>query len=143
MAEQTIPMQMPPRPMPFARPETQPFWDALRQGKVMIQRCQTCGEYIFYPRSFCPEDGSDKLEWVEISGRGTVLTYSVAMRHPDPNFAPECPFTLAVIQLEEGPALLSRFEEGVPQNLRVGQKVQIVPHKLTDEWSLPYCKALD
>ena len=68
-------------PPPPANPETRPFWDAAAQGKLLIKRCTACGEAHYYPRTICPFCFSDKTEWVEASGKGTIYTFSV-MRTP-------------------------------------------------------------
>ena len=67
---------------PPINPETQPFWDATAQGKLLIKKCTACGDVHFYPRTHCPFCFSDKTEWAEASGNGTVYTYSVMRRAP-------------------------------------------------------------
>src|SRR5262249_26699882 len=55
----------------------QPFWDGARAGKLMMQKCQNCGTWVFCPRPVCGDCASDKLEWVQVSGRGKIFSFTV------------------------------------------------------------------
>jgi uncharacterized OB-fold protein len=67
MADRTIPAPQP-------NLETQAFWDAAAEGKLLIKKCNACGEVHFYPRALCPFCFSDQTVWQEASGQGTVYT---------------------------------------------------------------------
>ncbi len=70
------------RPLPVPDPESTPFWDGMREGKLMLQRCASSGEYLFPPVTFCP--GSlERPEWVEASGKGEIFSW-IVVRHPVP-----------------------------------------------------------
>ena len=84
MADQTL---QPPLPTPTDR--TKPFWDGLREGKVRIQYSPSSEQWVFYPRSHAPLTLADDLEWREISGEGTLYTYTIARRPTAPDFASE------------------------------------------------------
>ncbi len=86
---------------PAVNLETQHFWDAAADGKLLIKKCTACGEPHFYPRTHCPFCFSDKTEWVEASGKGTVYTYSVMRRAP-------IPYAIAYVTLAEGPTMTGR-----------------------------------
>jgi uncharacterized OB-fold protein len=81
---------------------SQPFWDALREERVMLQRCDECATWVYYPRVRCPHCLSDRLTWTEVDGRGTVYTFTVAVAPTAPPFADEVPQLLAVVELNEG-----------------------------------------
>src|SRR5215472_6430412 len=67
-------------PPPPVNPETKPFWDAAAQGRLLIKRCTACDEPHWYPRAICPFCGSERTEWMEASGHGTIYSYSVFRR---------------------------------------------------------------
>lgn len=96
--------------MPAITPnaETKPFWDGISAGELRLQRCADCSRAVFYPRVVCPHCFSDRLSWFTASGTGTVYSCTVA-RRPAGEFAAQAPFTLALIDLEEGPRMLSRI----------------------------------
>ncbi|MBV9967000.1 MAG: OB-fold domain-containing protein, partial [Alphaproteobacteria bacterium] len=87
---------------PPVNPETQPFWDATAQDKLLYKKCAACGEPHFYPRNHCPFCFSDKVEWQEASGRGTIYTYSVMRRAP-------VPYAIAYVTLAEGPTIMTNI----------------------------------
>ena len=72
--------------LPTPDNETQPFWDGTREGKLLIKKCNACGEFHFYPRPFCPKCWSDDVEWYEASGKATLYTWSVVHRNDLPPF---------------------------------------------------------
>lgn len=79
---------------------TRPFWEAAERHELAIQRCDACGTHQFYPRPFCLACYSDSVRWVTASGRGTVYSHTtVLMAEPA--------YTLALIDLEEGPRMLA------------------------------------
>jgi uncharacterized OB-fold protein len=104
---------------PPVTPETQPFWDAAAAGRLLLKRCLACGEAHHYPRSLCPFCGSDRTEWQEAAGRGTVYSYSVMRRAP-------VPYAIAYVTLEEGPAMMTNIVECDLDTIRVGQPVRVV-----------------
>lgn len=111
MTENTL--VYPPRMTPF----TEPFWDGLREGKFQTTRCQDCGHITFPPKPVCPECWTDNLEWVELSGRGTLVSFTEVSAAPA-MFAHEAPYTLCIVDLEEGVRCVSRvlaaWEDLVP-----------------------------
>ncbi len=70
-------------PAPQGNPETQPFWDAAKQGKFLIKRCTACGEPHYFPRAICPFCFSDKTAWEESSGEGEIYTFSLMRKSAD------------------------------------------------------------
>lgn len=96
-----------PKPRPVPTPVSQPFWDALRDERVVLQRCDECATWVYYPRVRCPGCLSDHLTWTEVAGRGTVYTFTVAVQPTAPPFADEVPQLLAIVELTEGVRLSS------------------------------------
>ena len=90
------------RPLPTPTPTSAPFWDALKDGVVKLQKCDDCDAWVFYPRSRCPNCLSDALTWHTVSGLGTLYTFTIARQPTSPHFAGEVPQRLGVVELDEG-----------------------------------------
>ena len=104
---------------PPMNPEIQPFFDAATQGKLMVKRCAACGQSHHYPRALCPHCGSDRTEWREASGQGTIYSYSVMRRVT-------VPYAIAYVTLPEGVTMLTNIVDCDLDGLRVGQAVKVV-----------------
>ncbi len=125
-----------PLPVPASTPVTQPFWDATKQHRLMLQRCSN-GHVFYYARTHCPRCLSNEVEWVEASGRGKLYSYTVARRPQSPEFADDVPYVVAAITLEEGPRMTSLLVEADPDNVEIDGPVEVVWDDL-DELSMPY-----
>lgn len=90
--------------VPVPTPETQPYWDAAREGELRLQRCEECDTVRAYPQTSCAQCGSQKYQWFAASGRASLYSYVISHR-PAPGYTP--PFVIALVQLEEGPRMLS------------------------------------
>ena len=130
----------PQRPLPQPiTPEAKPYWDGARDGKLMIPKCRACGKPHFYPRVACPQCGSRDLEWVQASGRGRLFSFEIAHQILNKAFKVKPPVILAMVELEEGPRLLTNLVNATPdpKALRCDMPVEVVFEKLSDEISLP------
>jgi uncharacterized protein len=114
------------KPMPEPTPVTEPFWNALREHKIRIQYSPSSDRYVFYPRVLAPRTLADDLEWREISGEGTLYTFTVADRPTAPPWADSLPQLLAVVEWDEGPRLSTEMVNVDPSELRVGMRVKPV-----------------
>ena len=92
----------------------------LAEGRFMIQRSRSTGAYVFYPRPFVPGSGETDLEWVEASGEGVVYSTTVNRRSPDKGGS----FNVALVDLAEGPRMMSRVVGVAPEEVRIGMKVR-------------------
>ena len=124
-------------PIPQPTPTTQPFWDATREHRLLLQRCAD-GHVFYYARTHCPECLSNELQWVEASGRGTLYSYTVARRPQSPEFAEDVPYVVAAITLAEGPRMTSLLVEADPDNIQVDGPVEVVWDDVSDQLSMPY-----
>ncbi len=115
-----------PAPAPQINEETQAFWDATAEGRFLLRRCEN-GHVIWYPRFLCPECHTTETEWFEASGRGTVYTYSIVRRGQGP-FADAAPYVTAYVELEEGPRVLTNIVGCAPEDVAIGQAVEVVWH---------------
>ncbi|MHC9294533.1 Zn-ribbon domain-containing OB-fold protein [Mycobacterium sp. LTG2003] len=114
------------RPMPVKTPTSTPFWDALSEHRIVIQYSPSTQAYVFYPRVLAPRTLAADLEWREISGMGTLYTFTVARRPVGPHFADAVPQTLAVVEWDEGPRFSTEMVEATPEDLRIGMRVRPV-----------------
>lgn len=124
------------RPKPQPTPETQHFWDGLRTGKLLLQRCPDTGKPYFPPRPFSPYTGSRAVEVFEASGRATLYSYVIHHRAA-PGFTP--PYAIAVVQLEEGPRLMTSILDcpQTPEALVLDMPLELALMKLDEEITLP------
>jgi uncharacterized OB-fold protein len=104
---------------PVVTAESKPFFDAARQGRFLIPVCAACGRAHWYPRAICPFCASDKLDWREASGNGTIYTFSVMRRVKEP-------YIIAHVTLAEGPTMLTNIVGCDAADVRIGQAVTIV-----------------
>ena len=114
------------RPQPQPTPTSEPFWTGLSNGLVILQQCDDCGEWIYYPRSHCPHCLSSDLSWKQVSGEGTLYSFTVAPQATAPQFAGETPQLIAVVELNEGVRLNTVMVNIEPEDLKVGLKVKPV-----------------
>ncbi|MGZ4675715.1 MAG: Zn-ribbon domain-containing OB-fold protein [Acidimicrobiia bacterium] len=113
--------------------ETQPFWDAAKEGRLLIKQCNSCRAYHFYPRPFCPTCWSDDVEWVEASGAATLYTWSVVRRNDLPPFPDRVPYVAAIVDLAEGPRMMTNVVDCDFDDLAVGMSLEAVFHPTSDE----------
>ena len=106
------------KPAPVPGPD-KVYSDALARGDITLQRCTSCGSHIFYPRHLCPECGAARLEWVTVSGRGTVYATTVVRQRPEAGGNKN----LCIVELAEGPRLLSRVEGTPAEEVTIGMAV--------------------
>lgn len=129
---------MPKRPLPQATPETEEFWAGARRGELRIQRCNSCGRAYFFPRPFCPRCSSSDVEWFTASGRGRLYSYVINQR-PAMGFQDSVPYVIAVVELEEGPRLMTNIigVEATPENLPIDLPVEVTWERQDDHITLP------
>ncbi len=120
--------------------ETQPFWDAAKDGRFLVRRCGACGAFHFYPRPFCPKCWSNDVEWVEASGKATLYTYSVIPTNDLPPFNERVPYVAAVVTLEEGPRVMTNIVECAFEDLRVDLPLVVAYQAISDDFTIPVFK---
>jgi len=90
-------------PVPQVTEISRPFWEGCLQGKLMIQKCHSCGRLRFYPCEACPDCRATGYQWVQLSGRGRILSWIVVHRSVDPVWQERAPFVTGIIEIEEQP----------------------------------------
>lgn len=124
------------KPLPEPNAVSQPYWDAARRHRLVLQRSNTTGQHLFYPRAVSPFGPGDELEWVEASGRGTVYTYTVARRPTGPQWASDVPYVIAIVALEEGPHMTANIVDCDPDEVSIGMPVVATFVDVTPEVTL-------
>lgn len=127
-----------PKPLPTPSIDSQPFWDGLKEGRIMLQRCADCGTVRHYPRPMCGVCHSMEVDWIEASGRGTVYSWTIAHHPFHAGFRGETPYILVTVELEEGVRMQSQLLDAEPADLRIGLPVEAVFAPATEDWTLPY-----
>lgn len=122
---------------PGPTPETAAYWEGCRKHELLIQRCGHCGAHQFYPRILCSVCMSDHLEWVRSTGRGHVLTLTIVRRAVCEAYADEVPYVVALIQLEEGPTMMSNVVQCDPDSVEVGMPVEVAFEDWSEEITIP------
>ena len=123
--------------LPTPEADTQPFWDAAAEGRLLLRRCDDCDATYFYPRSFCPSCWSDNVSWAVASGRATLYTWSVVHANDLPPFAERVPYVAAVVELEEGPRMMTNVVDCDAEDLRVGMDLVVSFETRTDDVTVP------
>jgi uncharacterized OB-fold protein len=124
--------------LPLIDAESEPFWAAAHEGRLLIMHCRACDRPYFYPRRYCPRCWSHETEWRQASGRGTVYSYSVVHQNPAPPFRDWCPYAVLVVELDEGVRMMANWDRAAPLDaLAVGLPVRVTFEAVTAEVSLP------
>ena len=111
--------------VPEADAFTRAYWDAAEEGRLLLRRCGACGRAHHYPREFCPHCWSEDVTWEPASGRAELYTWSVVHRNDLPPFGERTPYVAAVVQLAEGPRMMTEVVDAVADELRPGMALEV------------------
>lgn len=103
-----------------------PYFEAAASGRLVVQRCVSCGTLRFPARSVCGGCLSEESDWTPVSGRGEVYSFFWMHQVYHPAFANEVPYAIAVVRLEEGPCMTTNVLDCSKEELRVGLPVEVV-----------------
>ncbi|MGU7784799.1 Zn-ribbon domain-containing OB-fold protein [Burkholderia sp. PU8-34] len=117
-------------PAPRVLPEALPFWEAARDGRLLVKRCRDCNDTHYYPRDICPHCLSANTEWIESTGRGTIYSCSTMGRDATR-------YTLAYVTLDEGVTMLTNLVDCDPATLAIGQRVRVVFKPSDGDYPVP------
>lgn len=128
------------RPLPEPTPETQHFWDGCLEGELRLQHCSDCKQAYFPPRPFCPKCGNRDVEVKAASGKATLYSYVINHR-PRPDMGEE-PHSIAVVQLEEGPRMMTNIVDcpQTPEALELDMALEVTFEQASDTIALPKFK---
>lgn len=105
--------------------ETQAFWDATAEGKLLLRKCNDCSSIIWYPRAFCPACSSQNTLWITSNGRGTIYSFSITRKGAGA-WAEAGPYVIAYVELEEGPRVLTNIVGCSAERVSIGMAVNVV-----------------
>jgi uncharacterized OB-fold protein len=125
------------RPEPRADAESAPYWNALREGRLTVQRCERCGHHQLYPRPWCRRCHGP-VAWVDATGTGTVYSYTVIRQNFQKPFRDELPYIVALVDLDEGARLMTNVVDADPDAITVGARVRVRIGPIGEDASLPF-----
>ena len=125
------------KPLPVPDADSKTYWEALRQGHLLLQHCADCGNVQAYHQAICRKCGSARFACRPASGNGTVYSFSVVHRAPGPAFRDDTPYAVLLVELDEGPHVISSLTGATPEVATFGLRVRLVCEAVTDEISLP------
>jgi uncharacterized protein len=132
-----VPEGAKPRPAPIPDAESAPFWAGTLEGRLLVQECSLCGRRQLYGRSLCTNCHSSALSWVEASGRGTVYSRTIIRQNPNRSFKHMIPFVVALVDLDEGPRLMTNIVGAPPDDVEIGARVRVKFEPVSDAAAVP------
>ena len=116
---------------PAMNPGDEPYFQAAAEGKLLLKKCNDCGEHHHYPRALCPFCWSDKVEWVQAKGTAEIYTYSITRR------GGPVPYCIAYVTLDEGPRMMTNIVDCDLDSVKIGQRVKVTFKKTEGGASVP------
>ena len=126
-----------PRPAPVPDAESAPFWAATLEGQLLVQECSMCGHRQLYGRSLCTNCHSSALSWIESSGRGTIYSRTIIHQNPNRSFKHMIPFVVALVDLDDGPRLMTNIVGVPPEAVEIGARVRVKFEPVSDAAAVP------
>lgn len=125
------------KPLPIIDADSKYFWEQCQKEILMIPYCLDCNQYHFYPRIFCPNCMSSRIQWKESTGRGKIYSFTIARRAGGPAFKDDVPYVVAIIELVEGVRMMSHIINTDIDNIKCDMAVQVIFEKANEEITLP------
>ena len=126
---------VPTRILPASTETAAPYWEACKRGELQLQCCDDCGQYQFYPRVICSHCGSDKVSWKSASGKGRIRSFTIVRRGISKAY--EAPYVVALVELAEGPTMMTNIVACEPEQVRVGAAVTVDFEAWSEEVTMP------
>lgn len=117
--------------------ETEIYWEGCRNHSLLIQKCSDCGQYQFYPRIMCTKCMSREVKWLQATGRGKVASYTIIHRAISKAYQEEVPYVVALVELEEGPTMMSNIIQCEPKDVVIGMEVEVIFEDWSEKVSIP------
>ncbi len=119
------------RPVPKATLTTKPFWDAVNQGRLLLQYDVGAGCYQFWPRSTGAKSGSPNLQWREASGKGKLYSFTVTHVAVE-GFEDRAPYVIGLVELDEGVRIVANLAGVTPDEVRIGMALRVTFENMPD-----------
>jgi uncharacterized protein len=130
------------KPLPVPDADSRPFWEGCKHHRLSFQRCLECGRLRSLPAIICPHCHSRDMEWFVSNGRGKIYTYAIYHQAFQPAFKGDLPYVVAVVELDEGPFMLTNITGCNHDLLKCEMRVGVVWEDITEEFSLPKFKPI-
>ena len=128
------------KPLPIITDDNRQYWQYCKKHELRMQKCHNCGYIRFPPSLVCPQCHSMDFEWEKLSGQGKIYSFVIYRMSYHPSYADDIPYTVAIIQLAEGPRMESNITDCKVEDIRIDMPVEVYFNDLTDEVSLPKFK---
>ncbi len=125
------------KPVPEPTPESKPYWDALSEGRLVLQSCGACGRVRHYPRPLCEACYSFDVRWIEAKGTGTVHSWTVTHHAFNPGFKAELPYVLVTVDLAEGVRMQAPLRNADASALKRDMPVRLTIELAREGLALP------
>lgn len=126
-----------PRPAPIPDAESAPFWTSTLEGKLVVQECSMCGQRQLYGRSLCTSCHASALTWIESTGQGTIYSRTIIRQNPSRSFKHLIPLVVALIDLDDGPRIMSNVVGTPAEHVHIGDRVRVRFESASDAAALP------
>lgn len=128
------------KPVPSVDPDSAPYWDGAKEGRLMIQRCGKTGQTFLYSRQLVPGVDDNQVEWIEASGKGEVYSFTVARRPAGKAFQGDCPYVIVSVTLAEGARVMSNLVTDDVDAVKIGMPVEVFFDNVDDDLTIPKFK---
>ncbi|MBR1203012.1 MULTISPECIES: Zn-ribbon domain-containing OB-fold protein [unclassified Bradyrhizobium] len=125
------------KPLPAPDADTAAFWRGLQEGKLLLQHCGRCRHVQYYQQATCRQCGGEELEHIPARGRGKVHSFSVVHRAPGPAFKVDVPYAVLLVELTEGPRMISTLTGSNPADVTFDMDVELTFERVSDDITLP------
>ena len=126
-----------PAPSPEVTDETEAYWTAAAEGRLVLPRCNRCGTILWLPKEFCADCGTVDVSWVDAAGTGTVYTFAVQRRPGRGAYAEAHPYVVAYVELDEGIRMLTNIVDCDVDDVTIGMRVQVTFDPTSSGHALP------
>lgn len=129
------------KPLPVPTAWSKPFWEGAKQHKLLLKKCKACGHIDHPPYLYCTSCANeDEYEWIEASGKATLYAYAVNIYGVPFAFMEDLPYVTALVDLAEGPRMISNIVDSDPKELKNGMELKVVFEEVTPNVILPKWK---